>query len=200
MTKNIEIKYRYVPPEIIKDFEIHIDESLSVDIIHDNEDYDNFIGGPADVIVYINQHLTELIIGGYLINATYDGIKYAIIGTWKKIVKYYSKQKNELQKDKNFIKLKFKVKSGKTVEFDLNGNISEKLIESLTDKIFSYLKNQDQQEIDFSNRELKNMEDFEPTLRFHYNSKSKKWEPVNYTLLRKQIEELMRKASEDFDS
>ena len=174
MKKNIELKYRHVPKEIIDDLKTNLDKSFSLSISNEKEEYSNFTGGPADIIIFIDEHLTELIIGGLLVNATYDGLKYAIQLLWKKIVASYSKQKNKFQTDKNYIELKFKLKPNKTLEFNLNGDIDEKIINDLTNNIFSYLRNKEQRQNDFKNPRFKDNTIPQTRIKMTINPKTKK--------------------------
>ena len=96
-----------------------------------------------NLIIFIDQHLTELIIGGLggLLSSTiYDGIKLSIKALWRKLVSYYLEQKIKYQEDKNYIELSFKIKPDLTLEFYLNGDINEKIINNLSDNISSIYK------------------------------------------------------------
>ena len=94
----IEIKFRNVHREILKDLETKIDKSISLEIEEDTHDH---FEPPAEIVIYFNEHLTELIVGevgvGMLTNALWDGLK----ALWKKIKKENSIELNsKLRSDK----------------------------------------------------------------------------------------------------
>lgn len=201
MTPNIEIRYRHIPSEITDDIQKDLERAnLTVSIVHDKKEYFNFTGGPADILIYIDNHLTEIIIGGLLLPAAYDTLKYSIKTTWKKLVLHYGKRKSELEEDKNHIELNFKLHENKTIEFNLSGDIDEKTINNVVDKLFEYLKDKEKHNNDFQNKDYKDRLDLKPRIRMRYNPNTNKWEPTNFAEIKKQLDDLMRRAEEEFDN
>lgn len=194
----IEIKYRNLPREIISDFETSIDKSVSLSIYHDENDH---FDASADIVIYINEHLTEILVSG-VTGLLSSGIKYAISTSFKKLIAYISKQKKKEHKEgKNRIELSFKIKPDKTIEFNLeSNNVDLKTIDDINDKIFNYLKDKDQQENHFSNLSFKDNDSPKPKIKMKWNPKIKKWQPENFAEIIKQNEELIRRFNQKMDS
>lgn len=199
MDTNIEVRYKQLPFEIIEDFKKNIERSsISITVIHDKYQYYNATGGPADIIIYIDQHLTELIVGGVsglVVNGVYDSIKTI----WKKLQAYYSTQQTEIQEDKNYISLNFKLKPDRTLKYSLEGTVDEKIIINLTENIFKYLKDTEKQNKDFQNPDFKDKDDLKPKIRMRYNPKTNSWNPVNFAEFEKWRDEQIRQAEEKYD-
>ena len=199
MDTNIEVRYKQLPFEIIEEFENNIEKaSISITVIHDKDQYYNATGGPADIIIYIDQHLTEIIVGGVsglVINGVYDSIKTI----WKKLRAYYYSKQIEIQEDKNYISLNFKLKPDRTLKYSLEGTVDEKIINNLTKNIFEYLENTEKQNKDFQNPDYKDKDDFKPKIRMRYNPKTNSWNPVNFAEFEKWRDEQIRQAEDKYD-
>lgn len=200
MENDVEIRYRHLPSEITDDFKKSLEKSdLILKVSHDRKEYFNFTGGPSDILIYINQHLTELLITGLLAPALYDGLKYSLKNTWKKLVQHYKKRNYQIEEDKNCIELNFKLHKDKTIEFNLNGSIDEKAINVTVDKMFEYLTDKPKHDEDLNNPDLLDGHSLKPRIRLQFNSRTNKWEPTNFAKLKKQIEEL-RRAAKNFEN
>lgn len=192
MDRQIEIKYRHLPSDLFVDIENAFrNNDISINIFPDKEDYENFDGSPADILIYINQHLTELIITGLISPAIYDLVKHSISSTWKKIRDYYLKKKNRLEEEKNYISLNFKIDSDNSVEFNLIGDIKEDKISELTDKLFAYISDTNRIQNDLNNPDFKSSEINSNQISLRFNFESNKWEPINYAELRKQMDNFL---------
>jgi hypothetical protein len=188
MGAELEIHHGRIPREVIKDFETNIDKSISLRLYHEHGEgrVDHFEEA-ADILIFINAHLTELIVSitGSLV---YDGIKYAVKGTWKKLRDHYSKQKKEYQEGQNCIELSLKIGPDKTIECTLAGNVAPESIDMLTDKMFEYIKDKERQKKDFDEPDFRS--DTKPRIRIRYNPETNQYEPVNFGEMRKRDEEL----------
>lgn len=200
MSTNIQVTYRHLPSEITGSIETLKSADLTVSIEHDKEEYFNFSGGPADVLIYIDQHLTETIIAGLLVPALYDSLKSAIKSTWKKIIQHYRQKSFTFQEDKNNIELNFKLNPDRTIEFKLRGDVDEQTINDTVENIFRYLRDKEKQDIDFQHPDYKDRLDTKPRIRMRYNPQTNKWEPVNFAEIEKLMNELRKRAEEEFDS
>ena len=178
MTPSIEIKFRNVPREILIEFENKIDKSISLEVHEDTNDH---LDPPAEIVIYLNEPLTEIMVSSTdrSTNTFWDGLN----SLWKKI------------KRENNIELNFGFKPDTTIEFDLNGNIDPNQIDGITEDILRYLKNTDQQKKDFANPDFKQQQDDKPRLRVRYNPITDQLELVNFTAVRKQIEEAFRRLA-----
>jgi hypothetical protein len=200
MTENlqIQVKYRHVPVEIISDLNC-LEKNIEVNLVHDELEHFNAAGGPADIIVYINNHLTELMVGGLIFPAVYDGVKFCVKSAWKKLVAYYSSRKSQYHDDGNSITLSFEIKPDKTIEYHLEGNIKDESIDKLTEEIFRHLKNTSLIDSSFNNPDFKNETEEKPKIRMRFNKETEKWEPVNYTLLRKEFDDFLKQAEDNYN-
>lgn len=120
MKTSIEIQHRKLPREILSDFEKSIDKSISLKIYEDRLEH---FDPPAEIVIYINEHLTEIIVGsasGVLASEVWSGIKLM----WKKL----TKQKKEDDSKRSDIELNFTIKPDRTLEFTLDGNVDPKHI------------------------------------------------------------------------
>ncbi|HMK24645.1 MAG TPA: hypothetical protein VK483_01350 [Chitinophagaceae bacterium] len=196
MNTDIEIRYSTLPLKIIEDFPANFRKTeITVRVIKE-EEYDNFTGGPADLIIYIHKHLEEFIIGG----VTYDILKSSLQRIWRKLVQYYRKTKEKIHEDKNLIELNFEVRQNGTIEFNLMGDIDDKSIDNAVDKIFEYLRDQEKANKDLKTPDLMDANSSKPRIRMVYDANSNSWQPVNFTEMSKKFEELMREISQKFDN
>jgi len=201
MNTDIQITYRHLPAEITGDFQNLSDKSdLTVSTRHDKEEFSNFTGGPADIEIFIDTHLTELIVGGLILPAVYDALKYSIKTTWKKLAAYYKKKNIEIQEDKNYISLTFNLKLDRTLEYSLEGTLNEQTIDKLNEKIFEYLKNANKQNKDFLNSDFKDKDDTKPKIRMRYNPQTNSWDAVNFAEFEKWRDEQMKRIQDELDN
>jgi hypothetical protein len=196
----MHIRYQDIPEEFITDFKNNIDRSLTLTTQHDTGEISYLDGGPSDIIIFIEEHLTEIIIGGILIPAIYDGLKLAIKRLWIKIVKYYSKQNTVFEEDKNFIELNFKIKPDKTIIFNLKGNIDDKLVDKITENLFEYLKDLEKHKTDFNNPDYQSTNEDDLNIIMIFNTTNNTWEPFNYSNINKKMGDMFRKAIEDSEN
>jgi hypothetical protein len=194
MTKpDIEIRYRHTPKQLINAFTENVDKSISVKVHQDDLEY---FDGPEDIVIYVKEHITELIAGGILVNAAWDVIKYAIISIWRLLVAFCSKRKAI---DKN-IDLVFEMKSGSSIEFRLSGNVDPSTIGDLIKWIENYLRDKERQKKDFINPDFIDKRESKPRIRVRYNSETKTFELLNYKNLEKQRQELIKRLMNGLDA
>ncbi len=196
---DIKVVYRHLPSDITDEFENIKNSDFSVIVKEDKKEYFHFSGGPADILIYFEQHPTELIVTGLIIPTIFEGFKYALSTTWKRLTKHSNKKQEKIQNDKNKIELNFKVGQDKTVEFSLRGTANEETIDNAIDKIFEYLRDKTKQENDFQNPDLKGNFDLKPKIRLQYNSQTDKWTPVNFAEIKKFKEELIQQPKKRFN-
>lgn len=190
MLPAIEIQYRKVSREILNDFERQIDKSISLKIYLDPLEH---FDPPADVVIYINEHLTEIIIGGVsgvLTSAFWDGVKFL----WSRVAKKSTKE------HRSDIDINFRISPDRTIEFNLTGNIGSAEINTLVGQILKYLADVEQQDKDFANSNLIDMRDTKPRIRVRYNPATKNLEVVNVAEQQKRTEEMIRKLMDGLSS
>jgi hypothetical protein len=197
MHPNILIVYKKVPEEVIADFRGSFDDSVSVSLKRERDDCNNFSGPTPDVLIYIDKHLTDIIIGsvsGVVFSETWSLLKIAIESAWKKLCVFYSKKEDQPHEDSNLICLSFKIESDKTLEYRLKGNVDEKLILEATNKLFEHLNDQNKRKADFTNPDFV-LTPEEPRLDMLYNYETGEWETVNYAEMKRLYKELLDKAN-----
>ncbi len=183
---DIEIYYMRIPDEVVNDLSLEIKNSLRIKIVRQTE-YSNFTGGPADIIIYVEEHLGEIIASGIVGNTAFTSVRYLIAGIWRKLVSLYKKDKSGIQQDKNFISLNFKIHSDRSIEFDLAGDIDENVVGKLTEQVFDYLKDKNRIESDLNNPQFQVRDTEKCKIRMRLNPITKEWEPVNFTEIEKQL-------------
>jgi hypothetical protein len=187
MKPSIDVQFRHLPREILRDFESKIDKSISLKIYEDKNDH---FEPPADIVIYVNEHLTEVIIGGIsglLTGALWDGIKALL----SKVIK---------RKKGNSIELDFSIKHDRTIEFSLTGDVDLKSVETIVENILEYLKDAEQQERDFANLNFKERPNEKPRIRVRYNPKTDRLELINFTVQRKENEERFKEVAKKLRS
>lgn len=196
--EHVVIEYMRIPDEIAKDFASEVDNSIHIKLVKSKE-YESFTGGPADIIIYIKEHLTEILVGAIVGPAVYDSIKFSISRLWKKLISFYSR-KRTIEEDKNCISLNIEFKNEGEVEFILSGSVKEKEIQEIINGLFDYLKAQNRIKTDLMNSDYQDKDSTKPKITMRFNEETKSWEPVNVVQLRKQFDELLKNASMGFDN
>ncbi len=207
MTEEFKIVYQhYIPEKLIADFEkTGLDEKLEVELVLEKEEqkYYNFTGSEiADIVIYIQQHTTELLVGGLLISATYDllkgGVKLLWTGLSKLAVKKLQSGGKETDKNKSIsIRLMGKERA---VEIILAGDVNEEQADKIIDESFKYVNSEKINE-DFKNPDfIPNNNTEKPRIRLIYNKEKQIWEPENFGEYRRKMEEYQRWAEQNLDS
>ncbi|MES2331350.1 MAG: hypothetical protein V4539_17230 [Bacteroidota bacterium] len=200
MEPQITIQYRQIPVNIFDDFKPLEKVPVQITMRHDKKEYFNATGGPVDIIIYIEQHLTELIVNGLVVASVFELLKMAVAGAWKKLKSYYQQKTKPLRPDKHGINLVFKISEDKSLTFTLSGEITQTDLTKLTEHIFEYLKNKPQLEQDLANKAYHNNISKKPSIRMRYNVQKGIYEPVNSEQqlqeIRKAIDEAKNRINE----
>ena len=203
--KEITISYRdYLPSDLISDF-VKLAEGLKVPVrenkIVSQKRFYNFEGPEIhDLIIFINQHQTELVVG-LLGAATYDIIRYGIKRIWvgiSRLVKnrLYSTGKKE-KEDKSILFIISDI--NKRIEVAFKGDVSEDQADKIINKLFEFFSSESLNE-SFSNPDYHpNNEDI-PTIKLIFNKETDTWEPENYGERRRKMDEIMKEAQRKFRS
>ena len=159
-----------------------LEQSIDKSILKIYEDPNDHFEPPADIVVYVNEHLTQLIVEGVR-DVLVVGFLAGINALWKKLVKRKNKEST--------IELNFKVKQNKEIEYNLTA-VDPKTIEPLTNKMFEYLADKERQEKDFNNPDFKDNNEPKPKIRMKWNREIKDWVPENYAEIRRQHEQWLK--------
>jgi hypothetical protein len=205
MKENLKIIYQnYIPDELISDFEqLGLDKQLDVEIVKEKEEqkYYNFTGPEiADIIIYVQQHTTELIAGGLLVNVAYDllkgGLKILWTGLSKLAIKKLHSGGKETDKPKS-ISIRLMGKD-KAVEIVLLGDVNEDQAETIIDESFKYISSEKLDEA-FKNPDNIPEKSEKPRIRLIYNKEKQIWEPENFGDYRRKMEAFQKWAEQNFN-
>ncbi len=206
MKEEIKIIYQhYIPDELIADFEkLGVDSQLQVEIKNEKEEqkYYNFTGSEiADIVIYVQQHTTELIASGLLVNLAYDtlkgGLKLLWTGISKLAIKKLQSKGKESDKPKS-ISLRLMDKD-RAVEVVLEGDVDDNQADTVIDEAFKFISSEKLNEA-FKNPDFIPEQTEKPRIRLKFNKEKKVWEPENFGEYRRQIEAYQKWAEENFDS
>ena len=207
MTEEFKIVFQhYIPEELIADFEkTGLNENLDIELVLEKEEqkFYNFSGSEiADIVIYIQQHTTELLVGGLLVSTTYDilkgGVKLLWTGLSKLAVKKLQSGGKETDKPKSIsVRLMGKERA---VEIVLDGDVNEEQADKIIDESFKYVNSEKINE-DFKNPDfIPNNKAEKPRIRLIYNKEKQTWEPENFGEYRRKMEEYQRWAEQNLDS
>jgi hypothetical protein len=206
MKEKMKIIYQhYIPDELIADFEkLGVDNQLQVEIKKEKEEqkYYNFTGSEiADIVIYVQQHTTELIASGLLVNLAYDtfkgGLKLLWTGISKLAIKKLQSKGKETDKPKS-ISLRLMDKD-RAIEVVLEGDVDDKQADKVIDEAIKFISSEKLNEA-FKNPDFIPEQTEKPRIRLRFNKEKQVWEPENFGEYRRQIEAYQKWAEENFDS
>jgi len=199
MKETLIIQYKnYIEDDIIlefkdklKDFEI-ITEKLPEPEFH-------YATGDvvSDILIFINENQTALIVSNILGRATYDLLKYSIkelFTGFKKLLK--RKNNKETNTKSHTLTLNFKILD-KSVDFEINATLDNETANKAIDKAFEYLESK-RTEQDLQNQDYLSKEYDYNLAKYKYNSESGLWFPINYGDERRKLKNLIDKANNEF--
>lgn len=206
MEEEIKIVYQhYIPDELIADFEkLGLDNQLQLEIKKEKEEqkYYNLTGTEiADIVIYIQQHTTELIVGGLLVNLAYDtfkgGLKLLWIGISKLAIKKLQSNGKDADKSKS-ISLRLMDKD-RSVEVVLEGDVDDKQADKAIVEAVKFISSDKLNEA-FKNPDFLPANTAKPRIRLKFNKEKQVWEPENFDQYKRQIEAYQKWAEENFDN
>lgn len=207
MTEELKIVYQhYIPDELISNFEkLGLDKQLKVDIKKEKEEqkYHNFTGSEiSDIVIYIQQHTTELIVSGMLVNLAYDMLIGGIKLLWTELSKLAIKklQSGSKEKDKRkSISVRLMDKE-RAIEIILDGDFAtEEQASKIIDESFKFMSSPKLNET-FNNPDFIPNEKAKPKIRLIYNMEKQVWEPENFGEYRRIMAEYEKWANENLSS
>ncbi len=189
MKEELKIVYQnYIPDETISGFnQFNLNNLLEIEVISIKEEkkFYNASGIEiSDVIIFFNNHLTDLVVGG-IGSLGYDVLKSSVKYLWDELKKLNIKtvtSKEEKVKNKVLsLILKFNEKS---LQMKFEGEFdTDKIVE----KAFDFLKNDNIENL-FDNEDYLQKTD-KPRIKIIYNPSTDKWEPENYGVYKREFEE-----------
>lgn len=197
MNENFLIQYQgTVSDEIILEFQKDLKEFKVIVEKQQDSEYHYATGNLFnDIVLFISENQTSLIVSGLIVRASYDLLKYSIT----KLIKGLKKKSPSEQIEKlKKISINHRIYD-KNIEFEIESNLSDELIEKAIDKSFDLIKQEQIKEI-LNNRDFLSKEYDYNQAKFIFNKDSGLWEPINYGQIRKDFEDFQRKANENFNS
>jgi len=204
MKEELKIIYQhYVPDELISEFEKSgLENQLEIEIKKKKEEqkYYNFTGSEIpDIIIYLQQHTTELIAGGLIVAGAYDLLKSSLKLLWTGLTKLAIKklESSGKQTDKaKSISLRLMDKD-RAIEIILEGNINEELADKIIDESFKFI-NSDKLNEAFNNPDFNPGKMEKPKIRLIYNVEKQIWEPENFGEYKRKFDQYKKWAEQNF--
>jgi len=197
--KKLLIEYQhYIPETIINEFEKSgIGNEFAVEYVKKEKPrYSNFTGEEIrDIVIFVQQHETELIVKGLLIKATYDLLKAGIKGLWSELKKINDK-KAEPSRSNRCMSIHLQDKE-RTIEIKLDGDFDDKVADTMLDKAIEFIQS-NEVEKSFTNPDFIPNGRPQPTINLIYNKEKGTWEPENFGQYRRRMKDIERKAERNF--
>jgi len=199
--KELTITYQdYIPDGLIRDFRKLVQSNeLQIKVSkkereHSDGRWNNFeTVAVNDIIIYINQHPTELII-----NFISDSVFLLIVTGIKQLWVTISKPSVQKIGGEKGIELKIKDVS-KSIDVSFSGDVNEKQADLIIEGFVDYLKSKNVNNA-FDNPDYVNTKSDKPEIRLIYNQENKTWEPENFGEKRRKMDELRNQAQRKFRS
>lgn len=201
--KEIKIIYKhYIPEQLIEDFTGIINPTdYKIIKIKQDDRYSNAIGGEiSDIVIYIKEHRTEIIVGGLIIPTTYLMLQSGIVHLWKKIkslnTKIFQSTNKNIIRGK-IISVRYEDVVGRVVKINFNGGIEDEGIENTVEKALEFTQKYSVEEV-FSDPDYVIEEHDKITISINYNIEEQCWEFENFGENRRKMEEIKRWGEENF--
>jgi hypothetical protein len=185
-----------------------IPEKLILEFKHDLQDFNVIVEKQTDseseyavstfindIIIYISQNQTALIVSGLIVRATYDLLKFSLGKLFTGLKKHIA-QSNVINPEQKKISIKHTI-GDKTIEFELETNLSDELYEKVIEQSFEILKDDNTQTILYNQDYLSKEFDYRQA-KFIFNEQSGLWEPINYGIIRKKYEDSIKNVNQSF--
>lgn len=190
----------YISDELIAGFEnLGLDSHLQIEITKEKreEGYSNFAGAEvADIVVYIDEHTAELIVGGLLARLAYDAFKGALALLWngisKLVIKRIQSGGRETDKPKS-ISLRLRTRA-RDIEVNLEGDVDPQEADKVIDAALQFIGSAELDEA-FDNSEFIASPLAKPRIRLKFNKEAEAWEPENFEESRREIQAYLKAAS-----
>lgn len=196
MKEEIMIIYQhYVPTELIEVF-APIRNELQIEITHKKQEihFDNFNGSEiSDIVIYIRQHSTEILVGNFLSAMAYDillaGLKSLWVNLSKLAIKKIAGSGTKTIKSK---KISINLMNGdRVVEIVLEGDVNKSEAQAIIEKSFNFI-NSNKVDESFENPDFVSQKGSKKVITLIYNHEKELWEPENYGENKREFEKFVR--------
>lgn len=197
--KELTITYQdYIPDELIRDFRKLVQSNeLQIKVSkkereHSDGRWNNFeTVAVNDIIVYINQHPTELII-----NFISDSVFLLIVTGIKQL--WVNISKPSVQKIGRGKGIELKIRDvSKSIDVSFSGDVNEKQADLIIESFVDYLKSKNVNNA-FDNPDYVNTKSDKPEIHLIYDKEEDIWEPENFGEQKRKMEELRRHMQRNF--
>lgn len=185
MNDTFLIQYQHdIPDELILELKNNLRE-FNVIVEKQPDSVYEYATGSAinDILIYISENQTSLIVSGLIVRATYDLFKFSIGDLYKGLKKHLSKDSNGKLGQKK-ISIKHRI-GEQTLDFELETNLNDDLVEKAIEQSFELLKSEKTKEI-ITNKDYLSKEYDYKQAKFLFNVNNGLWEPINYGEIRKE--------------
>lgn len=188
MKEELKVIYQsYISDEIISGFtNFHLDKHLDVDLISIKEEpkfYNSSGLEIYDIVIFLNQHSTELIVGG-IGSLSYDILKSGVKFLWNKLKELQIKNITNQKVTEKYKVLSLVLKMNeKSIEVKFEGEYDA---DKLVDKAFKFL-NEENIESFFNVPDYLQKSE-KPRIKIVYNPETDKWEPENFGNYKREIQ------------
>lgn len=190
---------KYVDETLIQEFKTSLENTDEFTVINTKEkgEYYNASGYIPEILLFINENATALIVSNLLIRPLYDILKGSIINLYVKTKSYFKAKKDGNKNGKTIISLQITTDTNFNCDFNMEGNISEENIEKTIDNIFTLLKDQQHLEI-MKNKDFVTKENGIEKLTFELDKDKNIWLPTNYGKIRSEMNEFQKRMEKKF--
>lgn len=187
----------FVPSSIATNFRVELlQNGLTTSIEIEDEEFAHYDGGEiADIIVFIKEHATELVVTGLLAPLVYDVLKSAVSNMWKSLTKVSFRKEDKDEHTEKHISVRIEDSQKRVVIIEIKGDLSPEKIDEIVASAFANLEASKKETL-FSNKDFVSSTKNQETVQLHYNSSTGIWEPYNFSELKKEWDELMRKIDD----
>ncbi|MET0465870.1 MAG: hypothetical protein ABW007_22095 [Chitinophagaceae bacterium] len=206
MKEEMKIVYQhYIPDDLIVEFDkLRVGDHLQVEIKTKKAEqkYYNFNGPEiADILIYVEEHTTELIVSGFLVNVAYDMFKSGLKLLWTGISNLAVKKMNANDKQtdkKKSISITLAVKD-RAIEVILEGDVEDKQANILIDEAFKFISPESLNEA-FNNPDFIEQPTDKPKIRLRFDKEKQVWQPENFGEHRRQVSDFQKWAEKKFNN
>ena len=187
----------FVPSTIVDEFRVDLSQNgLTTTVDVEDSEWDHFDGGEiADIIVYIREHATELVVTGLAFPFAYDVLKLSISRMWKLLTKVKFRKEDKVEPAKKHISLRIQDAQNRVVQIEINGNLTAENIETIIASALTYLEASKKEQL-FGNNDFVSNAKNEQSVHLYYNPTTGVWEPYNFAKLKEEWDDLMKKIDE----
>lgn len=196
--KELTIVYQsYIPANLILEFTQMV-QPVKVDTEEvESGPWNNFDGPDVnDIIIYINQHSTEFIVG-IINNAVWAGITLLLVGLSKLPIIILNSVGKQTDKNKN-ISLRLSDKT-RGIEVVFEGDVNEQQADILINSLKEFLNSEKVNDTFYDSDNIPENSK-KPIIRLFYDKKKKIWEPEKFGEKRRKMDELRNQAQRKFRS